>query len=80
MLIKTVQFADEVIELKETILKEYGGEMLENMDSQTFTLIKGLLKLIDASSGVIREQAEMMESMDRKLDTLIYRKEVGESD
>lgn len=71
---KTNQLIEEVNEVKDLCLKQIGPE-IEHMDGDVFALCQKALKLLNTSTEVIKEQAEVIESIDKKLDRLLQRKE-----
>ena len=72
---KTNQFIEEVNELKDSYMKMFGSNMFEYVDEDTFAMVKKMFKLMNTSMEVIKEQAEVIEVIDKKLDKLRSRKE-----
>ena len=72
---KTDQLIEEVNELKDSYMKMFGSEMFNYMDENTFVLFKKSFDLLNTSMDVIKEQAKIIENIDKKLDKLLARKE-----
>lgn len=71
MLKETKKLIEELNELKEDFAKEFGMDMLEDMSGKEFLLLKKCFNLMKSSEELMLEQAEMMDSMNEKLDRLI---------
>lgn len=71
---KTYQLIKEVNEVKDLCLKQIGSQ-IEYIDDDTFVLYQKMFNLLNTSMEVIEEQAEVIESIDKKLDKLLARKE-----
>lgn len=73
---KTVEsYIKEVNELKDFGMKKIMEEVdITLVDTDEFELAKRTLKLLDTSCDLLLEQAEMMDSMNEKLDKLLARK------
>lgn len=72
---KTNQFIEEVNELKNSCMSMIVTESLSYMTGTEFDMIKKVFNLMNTSMGVIKEQAEVIESINNKLDKLLMRKE-----
>lgn len=72
---KTNQLIEEVNELKDSYAKMFSSKMFDYMDEKTFVLLKKSFDLINTSMEVIKEQATVIENIDKKLDKLLERKE-----
>ena len=72
---KTNQLIEEVNELKDSFMTMIGSEMLESMDESEFVMFKKMFNLMNTSMEVVKEQAEVIESINEKLDKLLARKE-----
>lgn len=72
---KTNQLIEEVNELKDSYMKMFGSDMFEYMNEDTFGMVKKMFNLMNTSMEVIKEQAEVIEVIDKKLDKLLSRKE-----
>ena len=72
---KTNQLIEEVNELKGSYIKMFGPDMFEYMNEDTFEMVKKMFNLMNTSMEVIKEQAEVIEVIDKKLDKLLERKE-----
>ena len=72
---KTNQLIEEVNEFKNSYMKMFGSEMFDHMDEKTFVLFKNLFNLLNTSMEMIKEQANVIENVDNKLDKLLERKE-----
>ena len=73
---KTNQLIEEVNELKHSCMTMIGSEMFESMGEQEFEMFKNVFNLTNTSMKVIKEQAEIIESIDKKLDKLLAREEL----
>ena len=73
---KTKQLIEEVNELKVSCMAMFGSEIFERMDEQEFAMFKNVFNLIDTSMEAMKEQAEIIESIDKKLDKLLAREEL----
>ena len=71
---KTYQLIKEVNEVKDLCLKQIGSQ-IEYIDDDTFVLYQKMFNLLNTSMEVIEEQAAVIESIDKKLDKLLSRKE-----
>lgn len=71
---KTYQLIKEVNEVKDLCLKQVGSQ-IEYINDDAFVLYKKIFKLLNTSMEVIEEQAAVIESIDKKLDKLLARKE-----
>ena len=72
---KTNQLIEEVNGLPESYMKMIGQETFNYMDENTFGLLKKLFDLTNTSMEVMKEQAKVIENIDKKLDKLLKRKE-----
>lgn len=68
---KTNQLVKEVNELKDSYIGMIKSDVIEFMDEGTFTMVKNSLKLLTTSMEVMQEQAEIIESINKKLDKLL---------
>lgn len=68
---KTNQLVKEVNELKDSYIGMINSDVIEFMDEGTFTMVKNSLKLLTTSMEVMQEQAEIIESINKKLDKLL---------
>ena len=71
---KTYQLIKEVNEVKDLGLKQIGSR-IEYIDDNGFVLFQKMFKLLNTSMEVIEEQSAVIESIDKKLDKLLARKE-----
>lgn len=71
---KTYQLIKEVNEVKDLCLKQIGSQ-IEYIDDNGFVLYQKMFKLLNTSMEVIEEQSAVIESIDKKLDKLLARKE-----
>lgn len=72
---KTNQLIEEVNELKSSYMEVLGSEMFEYMDENTFGMVKKMFNLMNTSMELMKEQAEVIEGINKKLDKLLSRKE-----
>lgn len=72
---KTHKLIEEVNELKSLCAEQITSEMMEGIDDKEFVLYVKMLRLINTSMDVIKEQSNMIDSIDGKLDRLLARKE-----
>lgn len=75
MLKTTKKFIEEVDELKGFMIKELGKEMLEDIDDNGLLALTKCFKLLNTSEEIMLRQAEMLESMNNKLDRLLNERE-----
>lgn len=71
---KTNRFIEEVNEVKNLCMRQMALNM-EYMNDEAFVLLQRTIKLMNTSTEVIKEQAKVVESIDKKLDKLLARKE-----
>ena len=71
---KANQLIEEVNEVKDLCVKQMASEM-EYMEDEVIVLYQRVIKLMNTSMEVMKEQAEVIESIDKKLDKLLERKE-----
>lgn len=71
---KTYQLIKEVNEVKDLCLKQVGSR-IEYISDDDFVLSKKMFKLLNTLMEVIEEQSAVIESIDKKLDKLLARKE-----
>ena len=71
---KTNQMIEEVNEIKDLCTRQIASEM-EYMEDEVFVLYQKMIKLMNTSMEVMKEQAEVIESMNKKLDKLLVGKE-----
>lgn len=71
---KTNQLIKEVNEVKDLYLKQVGSR-IEYISDDDFVLSKKTFKLLNTLMEAIEEQAAVIESIDKKLDKLLVRKE-----
>lgn len=69
MLETTNKFVDEVNELKKEFLKEIAEDIL-TMDANSINLMKKCFGLFDTSIELCKKQAELIDSMNHKLNKL----------
>ena len=67
---KSNQLIEEVKEVKDLCLKQIGSGIVY-MDDDTIALYQKSFKLLDTSMEVLREEAEIIESINKKLDKLL---------
>lgn len=68
----TNNFIEEAKELKnETMRLMFDSDMLNSMGAEEFMFMKRFMNLFDTSIEIVKEQAKMMDDMDRKLDLLL---------
>ena len=72
---KTNQLIEETNELKDLCFKQIYSDILEDMDDENLVLYAKMFKLLNTSMEVVKEQAEVIESINNKLDELLIRKE-----
>jgi len=68
---KTNQLIEEVNELKDSYVRMINSDVFESMDENTFGIIKKSFNLVNTSMEVMKEQAEVIESINKKLDKLL---------
>ena len=68
---KTNQLVEEVNELKDSYIGMINSDVIEFMDEKTFTIVKNSFKLLNTLMEVMQEQAEIIESNNKKLDKLL---------
>lgn len=71
---KTYQLIKEVNEVKDLYSKQVGSR-IEYISDDDFVLSKKMLKLLNTLMDVTEEHAAVIESIDKKLDKLLARKE-----
>ncbi len=67
----TKKFIEEVEELKNDVIVKNGLNAFEEMDTDEFVMIQKLFKLLTTSEELMMKQAEMLTSMNNKLDKLL---------
>lgn len=67
---KSNQLIEEVKEVKDLYLKQIGSGIVY-MDDDTIALYQKSFKLLDTSMEVLIEEAEIIESINKKLDKLL---------
>ena len=67
---KSNQLIEEVKEVMDLCLKQIGSGIVY-MDDDTIALYQKSFKLLDTSMEVLREEAEIIESINKKLDKLL---------
>ena len=72
---KTNQLIEETNKLKDLCFKQIYSDILEDMDDENLVLFTKMFKLLNTSMEVVKEQAEVIESINNKLDELLIRKE-----
>lgn len=72
---KTNQLIEETNKLKDLCFKQIYSDILEDMDDENLVLYTKMFKLLNTSMEVVKEQAEVIESINNKLDELLIRKE-----
>ena len=72
---KTNQLIEETNKLKDLCFKQIYSDILEDMDDEILVLYTKMFKLLNTSMEVVKEQAEVIESINNKLDELLIRKE-----
>ena len=68
---KTNQLIEEVNELNDSFMTMIGSQMFNSMNEQEFVMFKKMFNLMNTSMEVVKEQAEVIESIDKKLDKLL---------
>lgn len=68
---KTNQLVEEVNELKDSYIGMINSDVIEFMDEGTFTMVKNSFKLLTTLMEVMQEQAEIIESINKKLNKLL---------
>lgn len=71
---KTYQLIKEVNEVKDLCLKQVGSR-IEYISDDDFVLNQKMFRLLNTLMEVIEEQSAVIESIDKKLDKLLARKE-----
>ena len=71
MLESTKKLITEIEELKEDVCKEIASDGLDSLSEKDFIMIRKLLKIIRTAENLMIDQAELMESINRKLDQLL---------
>ena len=74
LVIRTNQLIEEVNELKDSCMTMFCSEMFKTMDEQEFVMFKKMFHLMNTSMNVMKEQAEVIESINEKLDKLLVEK------
>lgn len=72
---KTNRLIEEVNELKDSCMSMIVTESLNYMTGTEFEMYKKTFNLLNTSMDVMSEQAKMIDQIDKKLDTLLKRKE-----
>ena len=72
---KTNQLIEEVNELKDSCMSMIVTESLSYMTGTEFEMFRKMFNLLNTSMDVMSEQAKMIDQIDKKLDTLLKRKE-----
>lgn len=69
------QFVKEMNDAMDALMRQTGVSVLtlKDVDNDDFVAIKAGLKLLDTSNKLIIKQAEIMDEMNKKLDTLLSR-------
>lgn len=67
----TKKLIEEVEELKNDVIVKNGLNAFEEMDTDEFVMIQKLFKLLTTSEELMMKQAEMLTSMNNKLDKLL---------
>jgi hypothetical protein len=75
MLKTTTNLIEGIHELEDLMMKEIGTDIIEDMDSDQFVLLKKAFELMKTSEELMLKQAETFESMNNKLDRLLEKME-----
>lgn len=76
MLETTKKLVDAVNELKKLAIAEtFDEDMIKNMTDKDLAAMQSTLKLFDAASELLIKEAEIMESMNRKLNIVLEKLE-----
>ena len=67
----TKKFIEEVEELKNDVIVKNSLNAFEEMGTDEFVMIQKLFKLLTTSEELMMKQAEMLTSMNNKLDKLL---------
>lgn len=67
----TKKFIEEVEELKNDVISKTAQDMFEDMDGDEFRMIQKLFRLLATSEELMMKQAEMLTSMNDKLEKLL---------
>ena len=67
----TKKFIEEVEELKNDVIVKTALNTFEEIDGDEFIMIQKLFKLLTTSEELMMKQAEMLTSMNNKLDKLL---------
>lgn len=74
MLETTKEFIEETNEIMDVMKKMmYEEDVLEYMDENTLKIYQISMKMVETSKKLLVEQAEIMESMNEKLDKLLLK-------
>ena len=74
MLETTKEFIEETNEIMDVMKKMmYEEDVLEDMDENTLKIYQISMKMVETSKKLLVEQAEIMESMNEKLDKLLLK-------
>lgn len=74
MLETTKEFIEETNEIMDVMKKMmYEEDVLEDMDENTLKIYQISMKMVETSNKLLVEQAEIMESMNEKLDKLLLK-------
>ena len=72
----TKKLIEEVEELKNDVIVKNALNTFEEMDRDEFVMIQKLFKLLTTSEELMMKQAEMLTSMNNKLDKLLSNEEL----
>lgn len=74
MLETTKEFIEETNEIMDVMKKMmYEKDVLEDVDENTLKIYQISMKMVETSNKLLVEQAEIMESMNEKLDKLLLK-------
>ena len=76
MLTETKRFICELEEVKVLLTTKIAAEAFEDMDADELMLSSKMFRLLNNAENLLVAQAELMESMDKKLDTLLSKREL----
>lgn len=74
LIVTANEYAEGVEKMTEVFKEKFGALVFdEDVDTDLLDLMKGMFGMIDISTRLIREQAETIQEINEKLDTLLVK-------
>ena len=71
----TKKLIEEIHEVKELAIKELGSDIFNDMNGKEFELLKRIFNIVNTSEEVMLKQANLLETINYKLDRLLEQAE-----